>query len=485
MQNKDDIIHIILSRGVKSHTSRVQKTTTMIRRKELMRKTKKKYYAILLAVVMLAALALPACSSGGDQPSSAPPPASDSPSQAPASTPQQSAEPASPPPSDAAPDPTLPDKDFLSFGAVRPVSGVFAVYEESVFGPIWRMWVDEVNAAGGIYVAEYGKQLPIEVTLYDDTSDLDTMLRLTERLIVEDQVDFLLPTCSTAFLFAQAALVNNYNKLLITAEGGSAELSLVWDRFPMSFYTLNHAATQIPDLVQILDEEGIESAFIVFINDLHGIEYSGMAVPELARYGIDVLGVKSVPADIQDMSPILNEARNSGADAFLIFAYPDQNMLAVSQAMELGYNPDVFLTGPLSSYEFFTWIYGEAVEGIMGFGAYNPGSSPAIADFIDRYNEVNPGLGADFWGHVPYYAGLEVLQQAIEGAGTIDNEVVAEYIRSHTFETVMGTTWFENNQFAAECYPGSIGQWQNFVFEVIDVDPAKRTADPIVPKPAW
>ena len=456
---------------------------------------KKRLLVFIIALLFATSLLAGCGNGGGTETSTGTSSATSSASTTPSTTPSTSASASTPPPAAAettppssAPDNRPADYDTrteIVIGAARPVSGVFTVYEESVFGPIWRMWVDEVNADGGIYVEEYGKKLPIRVILYDDTSDMDTMLRLTERLITEDKVDLLFPTCSTAFLFAQAALVGSYGKLLISAEGGSAELATVWDRFPTCFYTLNHSSTQIPDLADILVEQGIESAFIVFINDLHGIEYSGAAGPEFARKGIDIKGMKSVPADIQDMSPIINEARDSGADAFLIFAYPDQNMLAVTQSIELGYNPDVFLTGPLSSYEFFTWIYGEAVEGIMGFGAYNAKSSPAIADFKDRYDIANPGLGFDFWGSVPYYAGLEVMQQAIELTGTLDNAVLAEFIRSHSFETIMGTTWFENNQFAAECYPGSVGQWQNFVFEVIDVNPAKRTAEPIVPKPVW
>ena len=86
---------------------------------------------------------------------------------------------------------------------------------------------------------------------------------------------------------------------------------------------------------------------------------------------------------------------------------------------------------------------------------------------------------------MPYYSVLQIFQQAVEGAGTLDNAAVAEYMKTHSFETIMGTIWYENNAIAAECYLGNVGQWQNGVFEVIDVDPARRTADPIIPKPEW
>ena len=37
-------------------------------------------------------------------------------------------------------------------------------------GRVYQMWVDEINADGGIYVEEYGKKLPIEFIQYDDKS---------------------------------------------------------------------------------------------------------------------------------------------------------------------------------------------------------------------------------------------------------------------------------------------------------------------------
>ena len=52
------------------------------------------------------------------------------------------------------------------------------------------------------------------------------------------------------------------------------------------------------------------------------------------------------------------------------------------------------------------------------------------------------------------------------------------------FKTILGTTWFENQQLAEPCYAGQIGQWQNGIFEVVGPK-NKATAKFIYPKPAW
>ena len=71
--------------------------------------------------------------------------------------------------------------------------------------PSYDLWVDDVNAAGGIYVKEFDKKIPVEILRYDDTSDVGTAVQLTEKLIVEDKVNFLLPPWGTASNFYQCS----------------------------------------------------------------------------------------------------------------------------------------------------------------------------------------------------------------------------------------------------------------------------------------
>ncbi|MCJ7619563.1 MAG: ABC transporter substrate-binding protein, partial [Anaerolineae bacterium] len=121
--------------------------------------------------------------------------------------------------------PTIgPTKDKILVGMSRPLSGPLAIIGDSAFKPVYETWVERVNADGGIEVAEFGGKLPIELLIYDDTSDVGTMTRLTEKLILEDKVDFLWPACGTSFVFAQAPIANKYEYVLITAEGGATSI---------------------------------------------------------------------------------------------------------------------------------------------------------------------------------------------------------------------------------------------------------------------
>ena len=95
-------------------------------------------------------------------------------------------------------------KDKIVIGQAISLSGPMAGGASISGGPIYELWVEDVNKNGGIYVKEYGKKLPVELLRYDDKSDIGTMTNLLEKLIVQDKVDFILPPWSTSMLFAAA-----------------------------------------------------------------------------------------------------------------------------------------------------------------------------------------------------------------------------------------------------------------------------------------
>lgn len=378
-------------------------------------------------------------------------------------------------------------KAKIRIGAARPLSGPAAIVGNSGFGPIMAMWKDEVNAKGGIYVKQYGKRLPVEIIIYDDKSDLGTMTRLIEKLILEDKVDFLFPPVGTAFLFAAAPIANKHGYLLMGAEGGATSLKEIIAGLPYFFSVLNFSDHyQVPVLADLFAEIGVKTAAILFIADLHGIEYSSVAVPLFAMKGIDVKMVKSVPQGIKDLSSILKEAKAANVDALCSFQYPDENILATMQSMEIGFNPKAFITGPGANFGFYKQIFGQdGVEGIMGFGAWNAKSSPGCKEFADKFQARYGDQIADWWGHNLYWAGLQFWQQAIEKAGTLNQKKIRDIFATEKFNTILGPTWFdEKHLLAKECHTGEIGQWQKGVFEV--VGPKNKATSPFLyPKPPW
>ncbi len=380
-----------------------------------------------------------------------------------------------------------PEQDKIVIGAARPVSGPLSFFEENAFGPAYRLWVQDVNAAGGINVA--GKMLPVEMKIYDDQSDLDTSLRLLTKLMEEDKVDFVFAPTSTAFLFAAAGVANANNYILMSAEGGatSLEKEIQKGKMPYFFQGLSYSNhNQMPAFAEILKEAGAKTAAVVYLDDLHGIEYQAQAAVFLSAAGVDIVQNIAIPGDIKDMSSIIKQIQQEDPDVVCFFAYPPQNILAMQTMMQLNYNPKGVLLGPGGSFQFFANIFGPAMEGVMFEGAWSVNSSPEAKAYYDKLVEfMGTGDNIDFWGAIIYRAQLEFFQRAIEKAGTLDQAAIAEVMRTERFPTVMSPdTFYTNQMFDVSSYAGQIGQWQNGVAEVIDVGD-KRTAAPIYPKPAW
>ena len=173
--------------------------------KILVRRThlKKRLLIILIGICVIAMTAAPVVMAGcgGEEETTTP---TTQPTSAPTSAPTSE-------PTTAGPTP--PDQDTIVIGASRPITGFLKDIGDYALGPILNMWVAEVNKRGGIEVA--GKLLPVELIIRDDGSDMGTMVDNLEKLILEDQVDFIMPPCSTAFLYASSGLANEYGYIFL------------------------------------------------------------------------------------------------------------------------------------------------------------------------------------------------------------------------------------------------------------------------------
>ncbi len=392
-------------------------------------------------------------------------------------------------------DTTLGGKDKIVIGQVRSLSGAYAFYESNAFGPVRNMWVEKVNADGGIYVADYGKKLPVEMKIYDDQSDLDTMTRLYEKLMVEDKVDFIFGPNSTAFNFAAASIADSHGYMMMTCEGGAATIEEMLPDLPLFFGVLNYSTTEVPALVEVFKEVGIKTVAIAYNDDLHGIEYTDAMREAAAEAGIEIVYEEPFPYETADFSQIIRQVQELDPDCFYFPGYPEHNYPLTGQLIQLGYNPRMLVMGPGTTFGAYPAAMGgdqgieagyPVVEGVVGYGAWSLNTSDALnqlhEDLLTQPNFTEANM--DYWGHAFYQAEVEIFQQAVEKAGSLDNTKVADVMKTEHFTTVLGDTWFDNQILAADCHPGQVGQWQNGMIEVIDVG-AKRTADPIYPKTAW
>jgi branched-chain amino acid transport system substrate-binding protein len=375
-------------------------------------------------------------------------------------------------------------KDKILIGTAISLSGPYAPGAGMTQIPNYKMWVEEVNAKGGIYVKQYKKRLPVELIMYDDKSDLGTAVKLVEQLILKDKVDFVLPPWGTAMHFAIAPVVTKYGYPVMGPTVSSEKLREIAHKVPYFFGILNMPREQAAALVELLVELGVKKVALIYVADAYGIEWTGKVAPELGLKGIDTVILKSYPADTKDLSPLLKTIKAAKVDALLCMSYPNDTFLITKQAKELGLNPKVLYLGVGVAFPIYKKMFGgpEVVEGIMGAGAWNPRVPyPGAQEYFDRHVKMW-NEEPDRWASAFTYASLQILEQAIEKVGSLDRKKIRDTIATETFPTVIGPVKFEGG-FNVQS-PGEIGQWQKGKFEVV-AGKEKRTAKPVFPKPKW
>lgn len=374
-------------------------------------------------------------------------------------------------------------KDKIVIGCAIALSGENAVPAQSTQVTEYKLWVEQKNAEGGLFVKEFGKKLPIELIMYDDNSNIETSTKMVEKLIVQDKVDLMLPPWGTAFNFAVAPMVSKYGYVMIGPSISSAKFKEISYQAPYFFIILNQPQKQATAVVDLLKDVGVKSAAIIYVADLFGLEHSGQVAPLLGQTDINIAMLKSYPLGVKDLSPLIKTIQAKKVDALLAYSYPDSTFLLTKQMIALGYSPKLLFLGVAVHFPDYRDSFGvKTVEGVMGVGAWNPKvPAPGARDFFNAYVK-RWGKEPPRWGEASSYASLQIIDQAIQKTGSLDQKKLRDVIAKDTFQTVIGPVKFEEG--TNPNFPGDVGQWQKGEYEIVSPKD-KRTAKPIYPKPNW
>lgn len=353
--------------------------------------------------------------------------------------------------------------DPIVIGAVAPKTGPLAGGATVSHWPNIQLWVHQVNERGGLDVG--GEKRLLELIEYDDQTNPGETIRAVERLATQDGADFILAPYSTGLNIAAAPIFARHGYPMITSTAITDQVAELSAQFPNMFFALGGAsglATGLVDVLSAMKDAGEIGNKVAMINvgDAFGIELVGAARPALEAGGFEIVYETSYPLGTQDMSPMVKGAAAAGPDAFIAFSYPPDTFGVTEQAQIEGLDVKAFYTAVGASFPAYAGRFGRAVENILGAGGVHA-NSQAFQDYADEHEAVT-GARPDFWASAMVYATLQILEQAIEGAGTIDRATVTQYIKDNSFETVVGTIDFDEQNNNASYW--TVGQWQDGVF---------------------
>ncbi|MCC5963953.1 MAG: amino acid ABC transporter substrate-binding protein [Rhodobacteraceae bacterium] len=376
-------------------------------------------------------------------------------------------------------------QDVIRMGAAAPKTGPLAGGADVTHWPAVRLWVHQVNEAGGLQLAD-GPAM-IELIEYDDQTNPQQTIQAAQRMATQDQVDFMVAPYSTGLNLAAAPIFSQLGYPQITGSNVTNQQPELSAQFPGMFFVLGRTGVMAEDTAQVLvdlrdaGEIGNRVA-LVNVADAFGIEMAEISRDVLEENGFEIVYQTSYPLGTQDIAPIIDGARAAEPDAFIAWSYPADTFALTDQAIVQNFSPSVFFTAVATAFPSFEARFGEQAEGVMGMGGVNP-DDPAFQEFAEAHMELTGQL-PDYWASASTYATLEILGQAIEATGSRDRAVVMEYLQdsSHEYDTVLGPVQF-NDMNDNERY-WTVGQWQDGVFRGVAARGRDGAADVIL-KDGW
>jgi branched-chain amino acid transport system substrate-binding protein len=373
-------------------------------------------------------------------------------------------------------------KDKIKVGFSMSLTGIYAPAAEGQM-QAYQLWLEDTNKKGGIFVKEFNRRFPVEFVYYDDASSTDTAVKVEEKLITSDKVDLLLGPYGTTNAFAVVPIAEKYKAPIVMSTGSSIKIrdlgaKYVW--FPTSCIP-DRQMEALADLLKA-NKAQIKNVAILYLQELYPRENLQFLEPELKKAGIEVVLKKDYPMGVKDLSTLLSEVKAKNPDGVIVLCYAADAFVFTTQAKEVGLNPKFIFELVGAAAVAFGPKFGPNTEGIMTMGHWSPkGRWPDAQGFHDRY-VAKFNKKPDYLNSVLAYMAGQILEQAVEKAGTLNWEKIRETVSTQEFMTINGPVSFTGTENRRT--PSMILQWQKDWLEII-WPPGTATAKPLIPKPSW
>ena len=248
--------------------------------------------ASVIAIVLLLSIVVASCAPKAT-PTAVPPtkvpPTQVPPTKVPPTAVPPTAVPPTPVPPTAVPPPPAPAA--IEIGASVPLTGKYAALGAMV-KPGYEIAVADINKAGGVNVKQYGKKIPLHLTLYDDESDPNKAVTKMETLYSDQKVVVYLGGAGSDMHAATAAIAEK-NKVPYLGIA-FALYSIHQKGYKYLFSPFPKSPAQAKDVFEILNAkvpEGQRPTKVAIFAETTdwGKELGGMWKENATKYGYEFL----------------------------------------------------------------------------------------------------------------------------------------------------------------------------------------------------
>lgn len=313
-----------------------------------------------------------------------------------------------------------------------------------------QIWVEDTNAKGGLL----GR--PVKLITYDDQSNPALVPGIISKLLDVDHVDLLIGGNGTNMVAPALAVAMQRGLTLVGLFGLDVNSEFHYPNyfsvipaggehpkqaFSAGFFALADAQNPKPKSIALV---GADAEFAR--NAVDGAR-------QLAKeHGYRIVYDRSYPPTTTDYAPIVRAIQATNPDMVFVGSYPPDTVGMVRAANEVGLRTKLFGGGMvgLQATSIKTQL-GPMMNGVVNYDFWLPVPAYATAEakaFLGKYQARVGASGVDALGFYlpPFaYADLQVVGQAVEGTHGTDQAKLADYLRTHTFHTIVGDIKFGPN----------------------------------------
>ncbi len=337
------------------------------------------------------------------------------------------------------------DKQPITIGFGMALTGGLAAGGKSALLAM-QIWQDNINAKGGLL----GR--PVKLIYYDDQSNPATVPALYTKLLDVDKVDFIVSGYGTNLIAPAMPVAIQHDRMFFGLFGLAVNSEF---HYPKYFSMLpsgpdpKHAFSE-PFFKVALAADPKPKKLAILAEDSEFPKNASEGIRDIAKKeGLEIVYDKTYPPGTPDFTPIVHAIQATNPEMVFVASYPPGSVGMLRAATESGLKTRFFGGGMVGLQ--FTPVkqqFGAKLNGVIDYDWWIPSLTmqfAGILDFLKEYQAKSGEAGVDplGWYLPPFaYAYLQILGDAVEGAKTLDNAKLADYMHSHPFKTIVGDISF-------------------------------------------
>jgi branched-chain amino acid transport system substrate-binding protein len=340
--------------------------------------------------------------------------------------------------------------DRIIFGATVSLTGKYAINGLHTKNG-YNLAVARINRTGGVKVG--GRSYSLEIKYYDDKSDPALAARLTERLIRDDKIKFMLGPYSSALTKAEAPVIEKYKIPMIEAGGASRTIFAQGYRYVFSVMsTSERYLSSVVDLVAAMETKVGRSPreltlAIVVEDDPFSLDVRAGVVARAEALGLEVIADDRFPPNFDDSTDIFRKIKSLKPTILIVSGHSKGAIAGMRHISEMKIDIPVIGMTHCESGELIE-KFGTAAEGILCATQWSESLKyrgtvfPSARAFSRVYLKTYKGYHETPYQAAEAAAAVIAWKDAFERANSFDTETLRNMIAMTELRTFYGSIKF-------------------------------------------